>query len=91
MIPAPVMQLNRDLEQTLYVLEEGTPLLGRVAVSLNTHPNLPALDRALTQDASVSAPKTVQLCMHMWYLYVVLPDVRCMLGLLLHMIEQSSP
>ena len=47
------MQLNRDLEQTLYVLEEGTPLLGRVAVSLNARTNMPGLDRALPHNAQV--------------------------------------
>ena len=37
-------QLHRGLEQTLYVLEEGTPLQGRVAASLANRPHVPGTD-----------------------------------------------
>lgn len=48
-MPWLLLQLNRDLEKGLVVLEAGTPLVTRVASSLQRRTNIPAIDTALTE------------------------------------------
>ncbi|KAK9790510.1 hypothetical protein WJX73_001100 [Symbiochloris irregularis] len=48
--------LNRDLERGLVVLEAGTPLVTRVASSLQRRTNIPSIDHALAAHEPTQAP-----------------------------------
>lgn len=59
---ADPLQLNRDLERGLLVLEAGTPLVTRVASSLQRRTNIPAIDNALALGPESGHVRSCALC-----------------------------